>query len=180
MVSSKKINAKCIIGLYELLEFLRCSGRGKHDTRSVKITLGSVALLKYVHYVPQPPFKIHGALHSKVCNGLVWGSFHGLWEGVLKVTSWFILDVRTRVYPVVSALGTAGQGLGLMGTVNLQITAVGMDWREHSDSPSELPLLSLLWETKMLFSVYCMMQVSSLDSTDPSTICCQDTSQWQE
>lgn len=87
MVLSKKINAKCIIGLYELLESLRCSGREKHDTRLVKITLESAALLKYVHYVPQPPFKIHGPLYSKVCNGLVWVSFYGLWEGVLKVIS---------------------------------------------------------------------------------------------
>lgn len=61
-----------------------------------------------------------------------------------------------------------------------RITAVGMDWREHSYSPSELPLSALFWEIKMLFSVYCMMQVSGLDSTDPSTICCQDTSRWQE
>lgn len=69
-----KINAKYIIGLYELLESLRCSGREKHDTRLVKITLESAVLLKYFHCVPQAPFKILGALHSKVCNGLIWVS----------------------------------------------------------------------------------------------------------
>lgn len=139
-------------------------------------------LLKYVHYVPQPPFKILGALQSKVGNALVWISFCGLQEGVLKVATWFILDVHTRVYPVMvlSPFGTGGQGLGLTGVVNVQITAVKMDWRECSYSPSELPLSRLFWEIKMVFSVYCMMQVSSLVSTDPSTICCQDTSWWQE
>lgn len=97
MVLSKEINAKCIIGLYELLESLRCSGMEKHNTRLVKITLESAALLKYVHYVPQPPFKIPGTLHSNVCNGLVWISFYGLQRGVVKVITGFILDVHTSI-----------------------------------------------------------------------------------
>lgn len=58
MLLSKEINAKCIIGLYELLESLRHSAREKHDTRLVKITLESAALLKSVHYVPQPCLKL--------------------------------------------------------------------------------------------------------------------------
>lgn len=104
MLLSKEINAKCIIGLYELLESLRRPGREKHDTRLVKITLESAALLKCVLYVPQPPFKTLGALHFKVCNGLVWVSLYGLWEGVLKVTTGFILEVPYRR----SGLGTDG------------------------------------------------------------------------
>lgn len=73
-----KINAKCIIGLYELLESLRCSEREKRNTRLVKITSESAALLKCVHYVPEPPCKTLAALHSKVCDDLhgffLWGA----------------------------------------------------------------------------------------------------------
>lgn len=47
------------------------------------------------------PLKL-GALHSKVCNGLVWVSLCGLREGVLKVTTGFILEVPYRR----SGLGT--------------------------------------------------------------------------
>lgn len=85
MPLSKKINAKCIIGLYELLESLRCSGRENHNARLVKIISESSALLKCVHYVPEPPCKTHGALHSKVCNDLHGFLFMGCKEGVLKV-----------------------------------------------------------------------------------------------
>lgn len=87
-----------------------------------------------------------------------------------------------QVYPVMglSPFGRGGQALRLTGVINMQITAMRMDWREQSYSPSELPLSRPFWEIKMLFSGYCMMQVSSLDLTDPSTICCQDTSWWQE
>lgn len=81
------INAICVIGLYGLLESLRHSGREKHNARLVKIISESAALLKCVHYVPQPPFKTLGALHSKVCNGLHGFLFMGCREGVLKVTT---------------------------------------------------------------------------------------------
>lgn len=65
---SKKINAKCIIGLYELLESLRRCGMEKRNAKLGKIS-ESATLLKCVHYVPQPPLKTLGALHLKICSG---------------------------------------------------------------------------------------------------------------
>lgn len=55
---------------------------------------------------------------------------------------------------VLSAFGTGGQGLRLMCVVNMQITAVRMDWRESNYNPTELPLSRLFWEINLLFSVY--------------------------
>lgn len=85
MLWSSKINDKCIIGLYELLESLRHSGREKCNARLVKIISESAASLKCVHYVLQSPFKTLGALHFKICNDLHGFLFMGCREGVLKI-----------------------------------------------------------------------------------------------
>lgn len=52
----------------------------------------------------------------------------------------YIWNVRTRIYAVMvpSAFGT-GQGLRLMCVVNMQISAVRMDWRE-SDYDTTTPI----------------------------------------
>lgn len=81
-----EINAKCIIGLYELLEYLRHCGMEKRNAKLAKIS-ESATLLKRVHYVPQPPFEILGALHLKIRSGLYGFLFMGCREGVLKVTA---------------------------------------------------------------------------------------------
>lgn len=45
---------------------------------------------------------------------------------------------------VPSAFGTGDQGLRLMCAVNMQITAVRMDWRESNYNPTKLPLSKAL------------------------------------
>lgn len=76
-----------LLDFMSCLSLLRRSGREKRNARLVKIISESAALLKCVHYVPQPPFKTFGAVHSKVCNSLHGFLFMGCREGVLKVTT---------------------------------------------------------------------------------------------